>query len=83
MLPGVAYESVYVMKFVLVDVEVIVVSGPTNVYSVEVYVGAVMDCTGRDDAGVTWTVVVFVTSDTPPVGDTPLSQCVLPDGSTV
>jgi hypothetical protein len=25
----VAYESVYVMKFVLVDVDVIVVSGPT------------------------------------------------------
>ena len=30
-LPGSAYESVYVTKFVLVDVEVVVTSGPTNV----------------------------------------------------
>jgi hypothetical protein len=72
------------MKFVLVDVEVIVVSGPTKVYSVEVYVGAVMYCTDNvvdssvtkpvEAVGVTKTDVVFVTSETPPLGDTPLSQ---------
>ena len=82
-LPGVAYETVYVMKFVLVDVDVIVVSGPTNVYSVEVYVGAVMYCgdnvvdssaTRLEEVGVTKTDIVFVTSETPPLGDTPLSR---------
>ena len=83
-LPGVAYDKVYVTKFVLVDVDVVVNSGPTKVYSVDVYVGRVMYSTESvvdesvaspvDGDGVTVTDVVMVTSGTLLGGETPLIQ---------
>lgn len=73
--------------FVLVDVEVSVVSGPANEYVVDVYVGGVNDSTGRivvsvGSPGMTVAVVVNVTNAVP-VGVLPLIQTVLPDGLTV
>ncbi len=68
----------------LVEVDVIVDSGPAKVYSVDVYVGTVTLCTGRvvdssvtepvEGVGITCIVVVIVTSETASLGVTPLSQ---------
>ena len=92
-LPGLAYERVYVTVLVLVDVDVVVTSGPTKVYSVDVYVGRVMYSTESvvdssvarlvEADGGTKTEVVIVTSETLLGGETPLIQWVLPFGSTV
>jgi hypothetical protein len=92
-LPGLAYDRVYVTVLVLVDVDVVVNSGPTKVYSVDVYVGKVTYSTESvvdssvarpvEAGGVTKIEVVFVTSDALPGGETPLIQWVLPAGSTV
>ena len=81
------------MKFVLVDVEVVVTSDPAKVYTVVVYVGKVMSSTESvvawsaarpvEVGGVTVVVVVSVTIDPPPVGETPLIQWVVPFESTV
>jgi hypothetical protein len=81
---GLAYDRVYVTVLVLVDVDVVVASGPTKVYSVDVYVGKVMYSTESvvnssvarpvEADGFTKIDVVFVTSDTLPGGETPLIQ---------
>jgi hypothetical protein len=92
-LPGLAYDRVYVTVLVLVDVDVVVNSGPTKVYSVDVYVGKVTYSTESvvdssvarpvEAGGVIKIEVVFVTRDALPGGETPLIQWVLPAGSTV
>lgn len=83
-LPGLAYDRVYVTVLVLVDVDVVVTSGPTNVYSVDVYAGRVTYSTESvvdssvarpvEADGVTKIEVVSVTSEAVPGGETPLIQ---------